>query len=346
MRFRDPSADFSPQTSHLSEIRRDPVSGRRVIISPQRQERPSDFEVAPAVLRGREQCPFCPGHESETPPEIVALRRGTSPDTPGWEVRVVPNRYPALTSEGSAAPDRSGLFERMDGVGAHEVVIESPRHDASLATMAEEDIARVLGTFGDRIRALRQDARLQYVLVFKNHGAGAGATLAHPHSQIIGLPVVPDVLRDEVAGARGHFDRTGRCVFCDLVEHERRDGQRVVEDGPDVIALAPYAARFAHETWLLPKRHAARFEDDASAHAGLARMLKSVVVRLDRVLGAPPFNLLVHTAPCAGDLARVFHWHLEVVPRVQGLAGFEWGTGISINPVPPEQSAALLRGAQ
>lgn len=329
----------------MSELRRDPVSGRWVIISAERQGRPSDFEVLPAPFGGRDRCPFCPGHEAMTPPEILALRRGGAPDTPGWDLRVVPNRFPALRREGVVDRQQDGLFERMDGVGAHEVIIESPDHDAWLATMSQGEVERVLGVFGDRIADLRRDARLRYVLVFKNHGAGAGATLAHPHSQLIGLPIVPDIVREEIDGARRHFERAGRCVFCELLEAELRDGRRVVEHGGNVVAVAPYAPRFAHEMWLLPTRHASRFEDARSDYAGLARTLKSVLSRLDRHLGAPPFNLIVHTAPCADDLADAFHWHIEIVPKIQRIAGFEWGTGFYINPVSPEESAEALRRA-
>jgi UDPglucose--hexose-1-phosphate uridylyltransferase len=328
----------------VPELRRDPITGRWVIIASDRSKRPHDFQISHVHPIGREDCPFCPGHEDMTPPEILAYRHGGAPNTAGWDVRVVPNKYPALKVEGSLERRGEGLFDRMNGIGAHEVIIETPEHSLTLATMAQAQIEKVLSAFRDRIRDLRQDRRLRYILVFKNHGAAAGATIEHTHSQLIALPLVPDFVREEVDGATRHYAAKERCLFCDIVRQELEDGRRVVQESADLVALSPYAPRFPFETWLLPRRHAARFEDASPGeYESLARMVKSVLMRIDRALEFPPYNLVLHTAPFTDDVVESYHWHVEILPKVARTAGFEWGTGFYINPTPPEEAAEVLR---
>jgi UDPglucose--hexose-1-phosphate uridylyltransferase len=239
------------------------------------------------------------------------------------------------------------MFDRMNGIGAHEVIIETPDHQRSLAAMSESEIERVLWAYRERIVDLKQDRRLRYILVFKNHGAAAGATLEHTHSQLIALPIIPDFVREEVDGARAHFAVKERCVFCDVIHQELAATQRIVLENADTVALAPYAPRFAFETWLLPKRHAARFEEaPRHEYEGLARALKSLLQRMDRALESPAYNLIVHTAPFVDDVADLFHWHVEVIPKLTRVAGFEWGTGFYINPTPPEEAAKVLRSVR
>jgi UDPglucose--hexose-1-phosphate uridylyltransferase len=329
----------------VPELRKDPVTGRWVIISTDRQKRPNDFVFERARIIGREQCPFCPGREALTPPEIMSYRdNGGAPNTPGWGVRVVPNKFPALQVEGTLDREGEGIFDRMNGIGAHEVIIETPDHDRTLASMSELEIERVLFAYRDRVADLKKDIRLRYILIFKNHGAAAGATLEHTHSQLIALPIVPDFVREEIDGARRHFQAKERCVFCDIVRQDIRDGRRVILENADIIALAPYAPRFPFETWLLPKRHGARFEEaPRHEYEGLARMLKAVLQRVDRALGSPAYNIIVHTAPFSEDTSEIYHWHLEVMPKLTKVAGFEWGTGFYINPTSPEEAARVLR---
>ena len=239
------------------------------------------------------------------------------------------------------------MFDRMNGVGAHEVIIETPHHDRTLAAMSEPEIERVLWAYRERILDLKQDRRLRYILVFKNHGAAAGATLEHTHSQLIALPIVPDFVRDELDGARRHFEVKERCVFCDIVHEDLRDGRRIIQENADIVALAPYAPRFAFETWLLPRHHGARFEEAARhEYESLARLLRSVLQRMDRALESPPYNLIVHTSPFSEETADVYHWHLEIMPKLTRVAGFEWGTGFYINPTSPEEAAEVLRSAR
>jgi UDPglucose--hexose-1-phosphate uridylyltransferase len=332
----------------VPELRKDPVTGRWVIISTDRQKRPNDFVLERARIIGREHCPFCPGHEALTPPEIMSYRQnGGAPNAPGWDVRVVPNKFPALQVEGMLDREGEGMFDRMNGIGAHEVIIETPDHNRTLASMSEPEIERVLFAYRDRIGDLKKDFRLRYILIFKNHGAAAGATLEHTHSQLIALPIVPDFVREEIDGARRHFAAKERCVYCDIVHQEIRDGRRVILENADVVALAPYAPRFAFETWLLPKRHGARFEEaPRHEYEGLARMIKAVLQRIDRALESPAYNLILHTSPFSEDTSEVYHWHLELMPKLTKVAGFEWGTGFYINPTSPEEAARVLRGVK
>jgi UDPglucose--hexose-1-phosphate uridylyltransferase len=258
----------------------------------------------------------------------------------------VPNKFPALQVEGTLDREAEGMFDRMNGIGAHEVIIETPDHDKTFATMSEAEIARVLAAFRARVLDLKQDLRFRYILVFKNHGAAAGATLDHGHSQLIALPVVPDFVREEVEGAQRHFAEKERCVFCDIIRQEQAAGRRIVQENADIVALSPYAPRLPFETWLLPRRHASRFEE-APQHEfeSLARMIKWVVARLNRALERPPYNLVVHSAPFGDDRAgESYHWHVEMIPKLTRVAGFEFGTGFYINPTSPEEATEVLRG--
>ncbi len=329
----------------MPELRKDPITGRWVVVSTERQKRPNDFVLHRADVIGREFCPFCPGREAMTPPEVLAYRQnGTSPNTPGWDLRVVPNKFPALRVEGTLDRQGEGMFDRMSGIGAHEVIIETTDHDKTFATMSEAEIARVLWAFRDRVHDLKNDIRFRYILLFKNHGAGAGATLEHGHSQLIALPIVPNFVREELDGAKRHYQDKERCVFCDIIRQEISAGRRVIHENADIVALAPYASRVPFETWVLPRSHASRYED-ASRHLidSLAAMLKSLVGRVDRALEQPPYNLIVHSAPLSEDAGPYFHWHVELMPRISRVAGFEWGSGFYVNPTSPEEAADVLR---
>jgi UDPglucose--hexose-1-phosphate uridylyltransferase len=319
-----------------------------VVIATERRKRPNDFRFERASVVRADLCPFCTGREGLTPPEVHAYRQdGSLPNQPGWDLRVVPNKFPALKVEGSLDREGDGLFDRMGGIGAHEVIIETPSHDKTFASMSHGEIERVLWAFRDRILDLKNDIRFRYILVFKNHGAAAGATLEHPHSQLMALPIVPDVVREEVAGAGQHYAVKERCLFCDVIQQELKAGTRVVDENADIVALSPYAPRLPFETWLLPRRHGARFEE-APRHQieALARMLRSVVRRMDRALESPPYNLILHNAPFGEDVERSYHWHVEIMPKLTRVAGFEWGTGFYINPTAPEEAARVLRDAK
>ncbi len=328
----------------MPELRKDPIVGRWVIISTERARRPSDFATEPVRPSGGD-CPFCPGSEAKTPPEILAgRRRGGGPGPAGWSYRVVSNKFPALRIEGDLDPAGEGLFDRMNGVGAHEVVIETPEHGATLATLPADAVADVLLAFRERLRDLKNDPRFQYVLVFKNHGEAAGASLEHPHSQLIATPIIPIMVAEELAGAAQYYTMKERCVWCDIVRQERRAGRRRVLEANGFVVLAPFAPRFPFETWILPIRHLAAYEDsEVDELRGLAGVLGDFLRRMNRVLGDPPFNFMLHTAPLRDGQADSFHWHLEIIPKLTKVAGFEWGSGFFINPMPPEDAAEALR---
>jgi UDPglucose--hexose-1-phosphate uridylyltransferase len=307
-----------------------------------------DFHFERATVIGREHCPFCPGRENVTPPEVLAYRNnGSAPNGPGWDLRVVPNKFPALRVEGTLERQGEGMFDRMTGIGAHEVIIETTDHDKTLSTMREQEIERVLWAFRDRVLDLKNDFRFRYILLFKNHGAAAGATLEHGHSQLIALPIVPDFVREEIDGAKRHFSHKERCVFCDIIRQEMAAGTRVVQENAEFVAIAPYASRVPFEMWLLPRVHASRYEE-APRHVfeSLARMLKTVLIRVDRALEKPPFNLIIHSSPLSEDTSAFFHWHLELMPRISRVAGFEWGSGFYINPTSPEEATEVLRAVR
>ena len=332
----------------MPELRKDPITGRWVIISTDRAKRPTDFLRESVEIKGIGICPFCYGHESKTPPEVLQYgRNGSGPNTPGWQVRVVPNKFPALGIEGDLGREGDGLFDRMNGVGAHEVIIETPDHRSTLATMTEKQIEDVLWAFRDRMNDLKNDRRFRYILIFKNHGEAAGASLEHPHSQLIALPIVPKRVREEVDSSRHYYYDKERCIFCDMIRQEQEATVRVIGETDQFIAIAPYAPRFPFEMWILPRQHASAFENHQSlVYASLARVLKDILMRLDIVLDRPAYNLMIHTSPIGEETSEHYHWHIEIIPKLTKVAGFEWGTGFYICPTPPEESARFIREAQ
>jgi len=330
----------------MPELRKDPIMGRWVIISTERSRRPSDFPHAPSAPKSG-QCVFCPGAENLTPPEVAAYRdNGSAPNTPGWRVRAVPNKFPALRIEGPMGRRGEGLYDLMNGVGAHEVVIETRRHDASLADLEPAEIETVLWAYRDRVLDLSKDERFRYVLIFKNHGAEAGASLEHPHSQLIALPIVPLNVQQELAGARDFYAHKERCIFCDIVDHEREHQRRLIFENEGFLVTSPFAARFPFETWVLPKNHGSHFEHAASQeYRALANALKATLSALKDAIDDPPYNYIIHSAPLREVENRFYHWHLEITPALTRVAGFEVGTGFYINPMPPEEAARILREA-
>jgi UDPglucose--hexose-1-phosphate uridylyltransferase len=331
----------------LPELRKDPITGRWVIVATDRAKRPTDFVRDKVQIRGSGFCPFCYGNESKTPPEVLAYRNyGTPPNGPGWTLRVVPNKFPALGIEGTLSRQGDGLYDKMNGIGAHEVIIETPDHRVTLATMPANRIEDVLWSYRDRVVDLKKDKRFKYVLIFKNHGEAAGATLEHTHSQLIALPVVPKRVLEEVEGAREYYGYKERCIFCDIIRQEAENGTRVIAENQAMVALAPYAPRFPFEMWILPKAHQSAFEESQKFEfEQLAAMMKDMLTRLDKVLELPPYNYIIHSSPLPDSSNDYYHWHLEIMPKLTKVAGFEWGTGFYINPTPPEESTKFLREA-
>jgi UDPglucose--hexose-1-phosphate uridylyltransferase len=333
----------------MPDLRRDPIVGRWVIISTERAGRPRDFYPAePARQPSASLCPFCPGQEALTPVEVLAYRpQGGGTNSPGWAVRVVPNKYPALQVEGDLGREGVGLYDRMNGVGAHEVIIETPDHKDMLADLPVKRVEDVLWAYRDRMVDLRRDMRFRYILVFKNHGAAAGATLEHTHSQLIALPVTPTSVLAEIDGCRTHYQQKERCIYCDIIRQEMSDQERVVAENPEFICVTPFAPRFPFEMWILPKRHAAYFEESQKTQFEmLAPILSESLRRMDRTLRRPAYNFILHTSPLHEKTGDYYHWHIELIPKLTPVAGFEWGTGFYINPVKPEEAAKFLRDAE
>jgi UDPglucose--hexose-1-phosphate uridylyltransferase len=330
----------------LPELRKDPITGRWVIIATERAKRPSDFIRQPVPPAAQGVCPFDYGHEHKTPPEILAYRNSGGRNEPGWRVRVVANKFPVLGIEGELNRQGEGMYDKMNGIGAHEVIIETPEHAATLAEMPERQIEELLWAFRDRVNDLKKDRRFRYILLFKNHGEAAGASLEHPHSQLIALPVVPKRVMEEVDASKKFYDLKERCIFCDIIREESTAGVRLVMETDRFTVLEPYAPRFPFETWILPKLHQSHFEDsDAPTFQNLAWVLRSTMRKIEKTLERPAYNFIVHSAPVQEAPLAHYHWHLEIMPKLTKVAGFEWGTGFYINPTPPEESARFLREA-
>ncbi|RLE08634.1 galactose-1-phosphate uridylyltransferase [Candidatus Aerophobetes bacterium] len=325
----------------MSELRQDPLTGGWVIISPRRNKRPFDF-VSETKEEEATECSFCEGHENETPPEILSLRKkGTRPNTPGWWIRVVPNKYPALQLRGKANVRKRGIYKEMEGVGAHEVIIETPEHKEDLFSLEDEHIRKVIEVYRDRIVKLTKIPYIKYVLVFKNQGREAGASLRHSHSQVIATPIIPRNIQEELEGAKRYYELNKRCIFCDIMAQELALRKRVILENEMWVAFTPYASRFPYEICLLPKEHTFIFQemtDEELAH--LSQILRDVIRAMNKALSNPPYNYFLHLPPLKKGSSRYYHFHLEIIPRLTKLAGFEWGTGFYINPVPPEEAAA------
>lgn len=340
----------------MPELRKDPIIERWVIIAAERGQRPSDFRAETTIVDvNPKSCPLCPNNEDRTPPEVFAIRLdGSKPDTPGWSVRVVPNKFPALRLDGELNRRGIGLFDMMNGVGAHEVVIETPEHSVDWDTMSAEQLKRVFQAYQARLKTLSEDYRFRYLLVFRNYGVQAGASLSHPHSQIIALPIVPQLPKEKLNSARQYFLEKERCLFCDLIFQEQELQKRVVLESEHIIVLSPFAARFPYELHFFPKRH---FHDFAQTGEevlmDLALAMKQVLSALKCLIGQHAYNLVLQNAPNPiprpgrpdywGTLPYDYHWHWEFLPRLTRVAGFEWGTGFYINPVAPEAAAEVLR---
>ncbi len=335
----------------MPELRRDVVTGRWVIIATERGKRPQDFPAEPAEA-DKNHCPFCVGNEARTPAEIFSIRPpNTAANTPGWDVRVVPNKFPALRIEGDINKEGIGIYDRMNGIGAHEVIIETPNHVVALEDQPNESIASVIEAYRSRMTDLLQDKRLRYILIFKNVGLHAGASLSHAHSQLIATPITPLRVREKLLGAREYYEYKDRCVFEDILKQELREGGRLVHENNDFISYCPFASRFPFELCILPKRQHPDFHQITKNEIpSLADSLKVTLSKLSKALEHPQYNLFIHTAPARyprrgywDTLDADFRWHIEILPRLTSIAGFEWGTGFYINPTVPEEAAKYLR---
>lgn len=328
----------------MPELRQDPLTDTWVIIATERSKRPSDFASKKEGKKDPGNCPFCLGNEHMTPPEILAYRDSGTADSRGWSLRVVPNKFAALQIEGQLNKDTVGVYEKMEGIGAHEVIVETPDHNKPLSEESEEHIFGILKAWQARYLDLQKDSRIKYTQLFKNHGSVAGASLAHPHSQLIATPLVPKNINEEIEGMERYYRKEGKCFFCETIEFEKGEGTRIVAENQSFVAFCPYAARFPFETWIVPQKHREYFEHSSDDELrALASILKQTISSLAGALEDPPYNLVVHSAPYQMEAGERFHWHIEILPRLTTVAGFEWGTGFYINPTPPESAAGYLR---
>jgi UDPglucose--hexose-1-phosphate uridylyltransferase len=332
----------------MSELRKDVITREWVILAKERAKRPHDFksDKPKAKVPAKDaNCPFCDGNEGKTPPEVLAYRpHNTKKDGCGWNLRVIKNKFAALSTEGDLKRHDINIYDAMQGIGAHEVVIESPDHSKNIALYDNKTVENVVWSYCDRYKALREDTRLKYISVFRNHGKTAGASLAHPHSQIVATPIIPQRVWQKVAGVAQYLEYREKCAYCDIIQTELTSKGRLISENGKFVALTPFASRSPFEVWIIPKAHSSCFAYMNRFEVGeFADILRDTMLRLYTCLDDPPYNYSLITAPCDTDKLDNFHWHLEIVPRLTTPAGFELGTSIYINVTPPEAAAKFLR---
>jgi len=329
----------------VPEIRHNIVTREWVIIATERAKRPHEF--AKPNLRRQSvpsfspSCPFCPGNERMTPPEAYRVGQDGA-----WQVRVVPNKYAALDATGQLLRHTAGLKRSISGVGIHEVIVETPAHDKTLAQLSEAEMEMVIRTYQQRYRAVTDDPRVAHATLFKNHGERAGTSLEHPHSQVVGTPIIPPQVRERMENALRFYDEMGECIFCSVLADEMRDQERIILKTDHFASFLPYAALTPFHIWIYPLRHTASFADATEEElTDFARLLRRLLRKIYFGLENPDFNLTVRTPPREARGLRYYHWYASVIPRVSRIAGFEIGSGMFINVAVPESSAAFLRDA-
>lgn len=332
----------------MAELRRDPIVGRWIIIDDANPTKPEDLTIDPHTYDDPANCPFCYGNEYMTPPEIQAFRHEkTQPNSPGWQVRVVPNKFPALQIEGDLDKRGLGIFDLSNGIGAHEVIIETPYHTKDISDLELPEIEKVLEMWSFRSLDLQKDKRFKYIMIFKNYGSAAGSTIDHNHTQLIALPMIPKNVLEELMGASEYYEFKERCIFCDIIRQEVEEKERIITQNKNFISFCPFVSRFPFEMWIMPKVHKLSYcEISKDEISDLAKILKEVLTRMKTVLNDPPYNFIIHTAPIDGEERPTYHWHMEIMPRVSRIAGFEWGTGFYLVPTPPEVAIKYLKEAK
>ncbi len=331
----------------MADLRRDPIVGRWVIVDTDHPNKPQDYEYEQYIPKGG-ACPFCYGSENLTPPEIDSIRDlHTQPNTSGWQVRVVPNKFPALQIEGEIDRRALGIYDMSNGIGAHEVLIETPYHHKDIPDLLNEEIEKIVSMYFRRANDLERDKRFKYLMFFRNYGSAAGASLEHPHTQIIALPMVPKNVMEELKGAGNYFEYRERCMFCDIIRQETQEKERIILENKYFMAFCPFVSRFPFEIWIIPKKHNAYFcKISPEELPAFASILKDTIARIKKVFVNLSYNFIIHTSPINGDTgAESYHWHLEFMPKLTRVAGFEWGTGFYLVPTPPELAAQYLKAA-
>lgn len=329
----------------MPELRKDPVTNQWVIIATERANRPDQFTRADEEKKGG-FCPFCSGNERSTPPEVLSYRpTNTQRDSEGWWLRAIPNKFPALRPEGPLKRSGEGMYDRITGYGTHEVLIESPDHEHTFADLSVEQIQEIVWAMRDRCVELQKDPHVRYILVFKNWGSEAGASQDHPHCQIIALPIVPKLVQEELAGAHRYYEYKERCCYCDMIQQELKEKDRVILESDMFLSFMPFASRSPFETWIVPKEHSCFFDQiQKNQVQDFSRILKTTLSLMKTALNDPAYNFVIHSTPYDGTgNVPYYHWHMEITPKLTRSAGFEWGTGFFINTTSPEQAAKFLR---
>lgn len=329
----------------MPELRQNFMTKEWVVIATERAKRPDQMTVhraAKPLPSFSENCPFCPGHENQTPPEILRL-----PDGNGWKARIVPNKFAALSPESKPERTIHRSMRAMGGFGFHDVIVETTDHSLAMAMMTDPQVTDILRIYKTRYTQLSLDPRVAHITIFKNHGADAGTSLEHPHSQMIATPVISYQVRRRFQEAMQHYDDFGECIFCQYIDEELEDGRRVVVESEHFAAVELFASPSPFCTHIYPKRHMASFGDISAVEiADLGRVLRALLAKLYHGLENPDFNFTIRTAPAEWVGVRYFHWYLSVIPRLTRTAGFELGSGMFINPVIPEQAAEFLRNVK
>jgi len=326
----------------MAELRREPVTRMWVVVTTEHPRGPSDylpFKPPYRVQEAKGPCPFCPGNEGMTPEETYSLRR----DGGRWSVRVVPNKFPFFHIEGDYDRRPEGMYDVMEAIGAHEIVVEAPDHDQNLATMEPGQIEKILRAYRERLIDLEKDQRFQQFLILRNY---PGISNRHPHSHILAMPVIPKRIDEEVRGTLDYYQRKERCIFCDIIKEEMTMKKRVILETVHFLIFLPFASRYPFETWIIPKVHSPDFhrikeEEVADLSGGIQSLFRCFF----ELLSDPPYSVTLHTSPVQSRFHRPeYHWHIETRLRIGLREGFEWGTGFFVNSTPPEDAANFLRG--
>jgi UDPglucose--hexose-1-phosphate uridylyltransferase len=328
----------------MSQIRKDPLSNTWVIIAPERSARPSTLVVQPEVEKNR-FCPFCESDEIKRPVPPFSICAAEFDKEGRWKTRILPNKYPALTPEPLLRQkELDGIYHMLEGVGGHEILVESPIHEETMATMSVEQIQAVLRNYQCKYGYWRKDPRISYVSVFKNHGKRAGASLRHPHSQLIATPLVPPRIAIELDESKEYYEMSNKCLLCETIKIEAKVKKRLIIENDTMIAYMPFAPRFPFETLIAPKRHNASYEEISQQEIkDLASIMSILFKKYDKLLHDPPYNYIIHTAPLRTPGLLYSHWHMEIILRLSQPAGFEWGSGVYINSVAPEEAAKDMK---
>jgi UDPglucose--hexose-1-phosphate uridylyltransferase len=328
----------------MAELRKEPITRMWVVVTNDHPKGPSDYLPFKPPYQAQETkgaCPFCPGNEGTTPKETFSLKR----EGGGWAVRVIPNKFPFFHIEGEFDRRPEGMYDVMEAIGAHEIVVEAPGHKQSLALMEPPQIQKILLAYRDRLIDLEKDRRFQQFLILKNY---PGLFNRHPHSHIIAMPVIPRRIDEEIWGTLDYYQRKERCIFCDIIKEEILTKKRVILETVHFLVFSPFASRYPFETWIIPKKHSPDFHHIQEGEMeDLAVAIQSLFIRFHKLLSDPPYSFTFHTSPVQTRFHRSeYHWHIETRLRIGLREGFEWGAGFFVNPTPPEDAAAYLRGVE